>query len=108
MITHLDHPESVNDSTILLFSRAAYRWAQGMMIVAADNRATVPVVEDTSVEVDQQSLNSNTEKLLNNIVDALNKLTAQIKSKVAVDGSVEVSGEVEVSGSINVTEEPAE
>lgn len=103
MITHLDHPESVNDSTILLFSRAAYRWAQGMMIVAADNRSTVPVVEDTSVEVDQQSLNSNTEKLLNNIVDAVNKLTAQIKNKVAIANSTSGDLETKVTGSVEVT-----
>lgn len=86
LITKLDRPESVNDSTILLYSRAAYRWAQGMMIASADARAEVPDEEpsgDTqSLPVDV-STGTNTEKLLNNIIASIDGLKAQSQTNTA-------------------------
>ena len=38
MLVHTDHPETFDDATCLMYSRAAYRWAQAMMIAAADSR----------------------------------------------------------------------
>lgn len=42
MLIHADHPETFDDATCLMYSRAAYRWAQAMMIAAADAREATP------------------------------------------------------------------
>lgn len=96
----LDHPESYGDSSILFVCRSAYRWAQGMMIAAADARAEKKKATEPSGDgggsseggegegtaggttrsaVDTSS-GTDTEKLLGNIVGAVDDLTKQMKT----------------------------
>lgn len=79
MMGNIAHAESVNDSTILLCARAAYRWAQGMMIAAADAHAgsSSDGGGSSSVDVDVTG-GTNSEKLLNNIVASLDKMTEKL------------------------------
>lgn len=76
MLVHMNKPETKDDATMLMISRAAYRWAQAMMIAAADSREGQSTTPSTSVDVKSGDLQSNTEKLLYNI------------SKVMQDGLV--------------------
>ena len=39
MMGRVDNADAVDDATILRLCRAAYRWAQGMMVAAADSRS---------------------------------------------------------------------
>lgn len=80
MMEKMGAAEKVNDATILLYCRAAYRWAQGMMIVSADMREQVSDDPSTEVEVDPEALTENVEKLLYNIHAAL-------KEGVAINGT---------------------
>lgn len=82
MLERVDHPESVDDSTILLYSRAAYKWAQGMVIASSDQRKEVESgggggggTTPSTVAVDVSGGTTN-DKLLNNIVVALGDLKA--------------------------------
>lgn len=83
MMNKLQHAECANDSTIIMFTRASYRWAQGMMIAAADAHAgTSGSGGDTaSVDVDVSG-GTTSEKLLNNIVASLKNLTDEIKAQL--------------------------
>lgn len=91
MIRNIEHPENANDATIMLYSKAAYRWAQGMMIASADARTAAKKdeggggggEEETTrgVAVDITSA-SVSEKLLNNIVASLDKLAQQINTSM--------------------------
>lgn len=93
MIRNIDHPENANDATIMLYSKAAYRWAQGMMIASADARTAAKKdeggggggggEEETTkgIAVDVTSA-SVSEKLLNNIVASLDKLTKQVSDSM--------------------------
>lgn len=89
MIRNIEHPENANDATIMLYSKAAYRWAQGMMIASADARTAAKKdeggggEEETTkgIAVDVTSA-SVSEKLLNNIVASLDKLTKQVSDSM--------------------------
>lgn len=83
----LDEPQNLDDANILFYCRAAYRWAQGMMIASADARAERKKQDENGGEeqlagtrspVDTSS-GTDTEKLLGNIVASLDDLTKQIK-----------------------------
>jgi len=114
MMEKLEGLEKVNDSTILLYCRAAYRWAQGMMIVAADMREQVEDEPTEEVGVDPEALTENIEKLLYNIHAALKEGVAINGTdrlgapavKTAIDGEVQVS----LSGTpeVQVTNTPLE
>lgn len=69
MLINMESPESKDDATCLMYSRAAYRWAQAMMIAAADSRegTSTSSSSTTTVEVKSGDLQSNIEKLLYNI-----------------------------------------
>lgn len=74
MLIHADHPESFDDAKMLFYSRSAYRWAQAMMIAAADSRhgqSTDP--NPPAVSVNPDDLQSNTEKLLYNMADYMKR-----------------------------------
>lgn len=79
---NVDKPFSMSDADIYKYTTLAYKIAQSMINVSADNRSTDPESEgeDPSAEVviDKATLNGNTEKLLNNIVAALDKTNAEI------------------------------
>lgn len=82
--------EAFGDSTIIFFCRAAYRWAQGMMIAAADARASVEKVDNSRtpgvekgedkeeklgyLDVNTNQITSLTDKLLYNIGIAVDNL----------------------------------
>ena len=88
MLIHTDHPESFDDAKCLMYSRAAYRWAQAMMIAAADSREGQSTTPSTTVDVNSGDLQSNTEKLLYNLVNLINKQTEEGLPVVGV-GSTE-------------------
>lgn len=71
MLIHADHPESFNDARCLMYSRAAYRWAQAMMIAAADSREGQSTTPSQAVDINSGDLQSNTEKLLFNMSEYL-------------------------------------
>ena len=68
----MDHPESADDATIIAVSRSAYRWAHGMVEAAYDARYgkyEYPVTpgEIDEIEIDTDSIESNTDKILYNM-----------------------------------------
>ena len=100
----LIEPQSLDDANILFCCRAAYRWAQGMMIASADARAEKKKATESSggdgsgggsgesgSEEGQQSgtttrsavdtsSGTDTEKLLGNIAASVDDLTKQMKA----------------------------
>ena len=111
MLIHVSNPEAFDDAKMLLYSRAAYRWAQAMMIAAADSREGQSTTPSTGVNVNSGDLQSNTEKLLYNIGEYM-KNGVTIKGTTAA-GTVPVQTEVqnltdafsvpEVSGNISIS-----
>ena len=83
----INNPFSLSDADIYKYTTLSYKIAQSMINVAAFNRKGDPqsssVDPSAEVVIDKATLNGNTEKLLNNIVAALDK----------TNGSVEVPGE---------------
>ena len=75
MIGKMDDPASVSNSVMYYYCDAAYRWASNMMVLAAGTRSSVEQSEDAKIEV--QSLESNADKLLNNILNTLDDLKDQ-------------------------------
>jgi len=105
LLKHCDQPQYFDDANIMVVCSAAYRWAQGMMQASADARALVakesgddPGEEDepasgqtrTAVDV---SDGTTTEKLLQNLIIAVDDLTATWKNAaekgIAIVGSPE-------------------
>lgn len=79
LLQKMEKPEGVNDSKILMTCRAAYRWANGMMVAAANaRRGTAQNPGTGTVEVNQGDLQSNTEKLLYNMVVKVNDVKTQL------------------------------
>ena len=79
---NIDKPFNLSDADIYKYTTLAYKIAQSMINVSADNRSTDPqsgsVDPSAEVVIDKATLNGNTEKLLNNIVAALDKTNAEI------------------------------
>lgn len=91
----LDHPEAFADASILHVCQSAYRWAQGMMIAAADARAAIKKAQedeggedeggdegDTTekkeeLDVNTAAITDTTEKLLYNLCVAIDNLRLQ-------------------------------
>lgn len=81
LLCHIPDPSSVSDSEMNFYCDKAYRWAANMMSASANARGTFTNegAKDTDTsntdkaDVPATSLTSNTEKLLNNIVAALEK-----------------------------------
>lgn len=80
LLCHMPDPSSVSDSEMNFYCDKAYRWAANMMSASANARGTYTNEETTTnttttdkADVSTNSLTSNTEKLLNNIVAALEK-----------------------------------
>lgn len=116
----LDAPADMDDANILFNCRAAYRWAQGMMIASADARAEKKKATDTGGEGGSDSEEggeesgttrsavdtsggTDTEKLLGNLVEAVDDLTKQMKANneallkatLKIDNAVTTTGEGE-------------
>lgn len=65
-----DHPEAFSDAKCLYFARAAYRWAQAMMIIAQETRDVEEEIElnaDGTVVIETQTLETAVNKNLYNI-----------------------------------------
>lgn len=89
MLAQLPRPETADDANILAVCRAAYRWAQGMMIAAADARAAVtqdaasrPTESEQSSQLPYLEVNTNeittiTDRLLYNLGIAIDNLRIQ-------------------------------
>lgn len=80
MLEHIPDPSRLSESEIDYYCNAAYQWAANMMTLSANTRSTV---EDASSSSDAKpeevgALESNTEKLLNNIIAALEKTDAAV------------------------------
>jgi len=81
LLCHIPDPSAVSDSEMNFYCDKAYRWAANMMSASANARGTFTNedAKDNSTsntdkaDVPATSLTSNTEKLLNNIVAALEK-----------------------------------
>lgn len=106
MLRNIDHPEAVNDASMLMYSYAAYKWAQAMVHAAADSREGNSDGSQTgpaTVDVETGDLQSNTEKLLFNMSQFL-------ENGVAIKGtdpqynepSVKIGGEPGTAVSMNI------
>lgn len=51
MIGQTKHPETFDDAKCLYYAKAAYRWAQAMIIAAIDSRSEMNVEEEISVNL---------------------------------------------------------
>lgn len=75
ILNHIPNPSGLSDSQIAFYCDIAYKWAANMMALAATTRSTtkdsMAVTDTKTVQVD--SLDSNTDKLLNNIVVAIGR-----------------------------------
>ena len=95
MLSKIPHPESLSNNEINYYCNAAYQWAANMMSLAADARSFTTVnsgskakgdISDTTVDNNDSTkkeevdiLDSNVEKLLNNIIAALEKTDSKFK-----------------------------
>ena len=86
MLVHMDHPEGASDATMMMYSRAAYRWAQAMMAAAADSREGDYLNPPATVDVDTTQLQTNTEKILYNISTCLESLEDALTTGIPVIG----------------------
>lgn len=102
MLIHADHPESYSDALMLKYSRAAYRWAQAMMIAAADSREGQSTTPSTQVDVNSGDLQSNTEKILYNVNESLkdvkNQISTSLSATIKVDNPANDKFDVEGGG----------
>ena len=96
MLIHAEHPEAFDDAKCLMYSRAAYRWAQAMMISAADSREGQSTTPSTGIDVNSGDLQSNTEKLLYNIGEYM-------KNGMAVKNVTEAYNVPTIQGGITIT-----
>ena len=109
MLVHMENPEAKDDATMLMYSRAAYKWAQAMMIAAADSREGESTTPSHAVDINSGDLQSNMEKLLYNICEALKapQDNGAVKTKLVDTPSVNVANAPTVTVS-NMPSEPIE
>lgn len=84
LLKHISDPSVLSDSEMNFYCNTAYRWAANMMEASANARGFFTQTSDggsgsiesggTRVNIDESSLSSNIEKLLNNIVAALERV----------------------------------
>lgn len=114
-----DNPIYFDDSNILNVCEASYRWAQGMMQASANARALIEsdeggIDEGNEDEAPRYEVNvtdgTNTEKLLSNLISAVDDLTTQTKKLredgLMVSGSTKSATAVKVEASTKITEIP--
>lgn len=83
LLSSIPNPSAISNNEMNFFCNRAYQWAANMMEASANARGTftqeassttgVPSNITTRADVSSDSLSSNTEKLLNNIVSALER-----------------------------------
>lgn len=82
MLVNIKGSDTLSDAKILNLCNIAYKYAKGMIAISVNMRkanATGTSSGDTQ-KVDASDLQSTSEKLLNNIVASVDKLTTQIKT----------------------------
>lgn len=100
MLVHAEHPEAFDDANIMLYCRSAYRWANAMMVAAANTRTGTKESEggDAATEEVDVSGGSVSEKLLNNIVVSLNNINARLGGTLKVDNPADDTFDIEGGG----------
>ena len=86
ILARIDHPEALSINEMNYYCNAAYQWAANMMKVAADSRERIEdgrTPESGGQVAIQGDLESNTEKLLNNLIVEL----ASTNANVTVEGT---------------------
>ena len=82
MLVNIKNADTLSDAKILNLCSIAYKYAKGMIAISINMRKanTTGTSNDGAQEVDVADLQSTSEKLLNNIVASVDKLTKQIKT----------------------------
>lgn len=103
MLSHLDSAHNYDDANIMSICTSAYKWAQGMMQASADSRVLKKTESgggesgggsgeegsgSTRAPVDTSN-GTDTEKLLGNLVDAVDSLTKEAKKLTKTVGEGE-------------------
>lgn len=79
MLSHIEDPAVLSDNEMNYYCSAAYKWAANMLTIAAKVRATIDdQTEDVDDEEEIGALESNTEKLLKNIIVALERTDEKV------------------------------
>lgn len=74
LLSHIEDPAILSDSEMNYYCNTAYKWAANMMVAAAKVRASIDdQTEGAEEEVEVGALETNTEKLLNNLIVELSK-----------------------------------
>lgn len=83
LLSSIPNPSAISNNEMNFFCNRAYQWAANMMEASANARGTftqeassttgIPSNITTRADISSDSLSSNTEKLLNNIVSALER-----------------------------------
>lgn len=108
---HIQDVESLTDARILNLCEIAYKWAKAMIVISVTMRkanATGTTTSDdaSSVKVDTSDLQTASEKLLNNVVASLDKLTAQVKTNDTNETTRHNAGvKVTQQGTVSVAQE---
>lgn len=91
LIQTLDNPLAINDGTIALLAAKSYKIAQAMAKEAYESRENDAASEEQSgesyVEVDETTLQTNTERILYNINESLKASNDLIDAGVKVKGN---------------------
>ena len=79
MLSHINNPAALSDNEMNYYCNSAYKWAANMMTTAAKVRAVITdETEDTGDEEEITALETNTEKLLKNIIVALERTDEKV------------------------------
>lgn len=81
MLVNIKGSDTLSDAKILNLCNIAYKYAKGMIAISVNMRkANATGTSGSTQKVDVSDLQSTSEKLLNNIVASVDKLTTQIKT----------------------------
>lgn len=81
MLVNIKDADTLSDAKILNLCSIAYKYAKGMIAISVNMRkANATGTSGGTQKVDAYDLQSTSEKLLNNIVASVDKLTTQIKT----------------------------
>ena len=82
MLVNIKDADTLSDAKILNLCDIAYKYAKGMIAISVNMRKAnaTGTSSDSTQKVDASDLQSTSEKLLNNIVASVDKLTTQIKT----------------------------
>lgn len=98
LLDKVPNPTAVSDSEMSYYCDAAYQWAAHMMEASANARGSFnqqsssTEMTTTRADVAESSLSTNTEKLLNNIVSALEKTQSTLNKILEFDNNYYKNG----------------